>query len=332
MSETTLLRQILQANKSFLAGASRPLDPSGDPFVVVACMDARLTGLLEPAMGLPRNRAFVVRTAGNKVSRANTDVLRSIAAAFFIKGAREVLIVGHTDCAMARFSAAQTAENFRKAGVERTAFGDEDLRAWFGAFASVEANVRDSVEALRHSGLVPAGGKVHGLVIDTAEGALRVIVDGDAEPSPAPAPGAKSAAQAPVEAAAPKPPPVPPVPPADKGAATGRPVIIEAPRAGRGKARTAGALMSYADAVRELREVIDKARGDKELRQAVGALADAVRRERDPTLVFAALERLEQKCAARYPEILPAVDTLRKTVKTRKEDLDFIEILRRIVG
>jgi len=215
MSETTLLRRILEANKSFLAGAGRPLDASGEPFVVVACMDARLTGLLEPAMGLPRNRAVIVRTAGNRVSRANPDVLRSIAVGFFVKGAREVFVVGHTDCAMAGFSAAQAAENFRKAGVARAAFGDEDLRTWFGAFVSVEANVRESVDALRRSGLVPAGGKVHGLIIDTAGGALQVIVDGDAEPASARAPEAE-VARAPVEAAAPKPPPIPPVPPADK--------------------------------------------------------------------------------------------------------------------
>jgi carbonic anhydrase len=313
MSETTLLRRILEANKSFLAGAGRPLDASGEPFVVVACMDARLTGLLEPAMGLPRNRAFVVRTAGNRVSRTHSDVLRSIAAAFFTKGAREVFIVGHTDCAMAGFSAAQAAENFRKAGVARAAFGDEDLRTWFGAFVSVEANVRESVDALRRSGLVPAGGKVHGLIIDTAGGALQVIVDGDAEPASARAPEAE-VARAPVEAAAPKPPPIPPVPPADR----------QAPAAARP--------MSYVDAVGQLREVIGKARRDKELRQAVSALADSVRRERDPALVFAALEELERKCAALHPELVPAVETLRGGVRTRKEGFDFIELMRRVVG
>lgn len=313
MSETTLLRRILEANKSFLAGAGRPLDASGEPFVVVACLDARLTGLLEPAMGLPRNRAVIVRTAGNRVSRANPDVLRSIAVGFFVKGAREVFIVGHTDCAMARFSATQIAENFREAGVARAAFGDEDLRTWFGAFVSVEANVRESVDALRRSGLVPAGGKVHGLVIDTAGGALQVIVDGDAEPAPTRAPEAE-VARAPVEAAAPKPPSVPPVPPADR----------QAPVAARP--------MSYVDAVRQLREVIDKARRDKDLRQTVSALADAVRRDRDPVLVFAALEELERKCAALYPELVPAVETLRAGVRTRKEGFDFIELMRRVAG
>jgi len=135
MTESSLLRQIVEANKSYAAGHPRLLDPEGEPFVVVACIDPRLTGLLEPALGLPRRRAVVIRTAGNQLSEKNSDSLRSLAAALYIKNAGEIVIVGHTDCGLSHFSVPEVVENFRRAGVRRTAFGHEDLRAWFGAFA-----------------------------------------------------------------------------------------------------------------------------------------------------------------------------------------------------
>src|SRR5512144_647566 len=105
MTESSLLRQIEEANKSYRAGTPRLLDPAGDPFVVICCIDPRLTGFLEPALGLPKHRAVVIRTAGNRMSAADPDALRSVAVALFVKNAREILVVGHTDCGLASFSA-----------------------------------------------------------------------------------------------------------------------------------------------------------------------------------------------------------------------------------
>ena len=42
----TLLQQIKEANKRYLTGSPQLLDSTGDPFVVLACMDPRLTGVL----------------------------------------------------------------------------------------------------------------------------------------------------------------------------------------------------------------------------------------------------------------------------------------------
>jgi carbonic anhydrase len=341
MSEQTLLRQILEANKSFLAGSTRLLDPSGDPFVIVACTDPRLTGLLEPALGLPRHRAVVVRTAGNQISAKNHDVLRSIAVGLFVKGAREVLVVGHTDCAMAAFAAAQVAENFRKAGIARSAFGDEDLRTWFGAFSTVEANLADSVNALRQSGLLPAGGKVHGLMMDTVSGAITVAADGDIAPASVPTPEpAPPRAKVPedagekahVERAPESQVPIPPLPAGDAGAPAQKPIVIGTLERSDEQARTAKTPLTYVDAVMQLRQVLNEARQDAGLRRAIRDLTNAVRGERDPVRVFSALEQLERECAPLYPEVVPAVEALKKSVRSRKDGLNFMEMMRRILG
>src|SRR3974377_2009124 len=113
----TLLQQIKEANNRYLAGSPQMLDSKGDPFLVLACMDPRLTGMLEPLLGLPKHRAIVIRTAGNLVSEVNHDVLRSVAVALFTKGAREIFIAGHTDCALSKFSAPEVVDAFRKAGI-----------------------------------------------------------------------------------------------------------------------------------------------------------------------------------------------------------------------
>src|SRR5688500_13078013 len=179
MADRSLLQEICESNKAFLAGTPRRLDDKGDSFVVVSCIDPRLTDFLEPALGLPRHRAVVTRTAGNIISADCQGVLRSIAAAFYLKQGKEVFVVGHTDCALSKFSAAEVIDTFRGKGVPRSAFGNGDLRTWFGAFNDVKDNVIRSVNFLRRSGIVPGDTKIHGLVLGTEDGRLEIVIDGD---------------------------------------------------------------------------------------------------------------------------------------------------------
>ena len=183
--DMSLLNEVREANKGFSAGTTRLLPAAGDPFLVVACADPRLTGLLEPAMGLPRQRAILIRIAGNRITPSGHEVLSSVAASIFIKGGKEIFVVGHTDCALSTFSTTQVVEAFRKEGIPRSAFGDGDLREWFGAFGDVRANVLQGIENLRRCGFVPSNIKIHGLVIDTRTGAIDVVHDGDLSSDPA---------------------------------------------------------------------------------------------------------------------------------------------------
>ena len=311
----TLLQQIKDANKSYLAGAPKALDAAGEPFVVVACIDPRLTGLLEPAMGLPRNRAIVVRTAGNRVSSDDRGAQRSVAAGLYLKHASEILIVGHTDCALSNFSAADVIERFRNAGVPRTAFGDEDLRSWFGAFSDIKANIAESIQYLRRSGLVPGGTKIHGLLLDTATSAVEVTWDGDvphaeditakaAEPEP-PKPQESveaTAHQKPVAAA--------------KG-----PIVI-------GGERPSAQPMSLREVTAALKTLVARERGRPEFQRALVDLAAAVR-ERKPAHVLFVLDQMLQRYESQYPDLKPAFETLKSAIESKGQTgFNYIDFIR----
>lgn len=344
MTDSTLLRQIGEANKSFLSGSPRFLDSAGDPFVVIACIDPRLTGFLEPVLGLPKHRAVIIRTAGNQLSERTRDELRSIAVALYVKNAREILVVGHSDCGMSTFSAADVAEAFRKAGIPRTAFGDDDLRIWFGAFGSIRDNVIGSTEFLRKSGIVPADVKIHGLIIDTDKGTMEVVVDGDlprtstvpleAASQPKSSDTTKGAPEIKEVASVSSPPgaKVPPTSaqaPAESSSKKG-PIIVGAPGA-----KTEPAVAppsSLLDAALVLREFLNRERQNQQMQKAVADLRTVWKQERNPYQVLTELQNLGRTYETRYPRLPGALAYLENAIRSGHADkIGFGEIMKRIL-
>jgi carbonic anhydrase len=124
---------------------------------VVTCMDARLdaAGFLDLWPGA----VHVIRNAG---ARVTDDVLRSLAASCAM-GTERILIVHHTDCAMAKHSDEQVRERLpdAAAGVE------------FLTIADPGAALRADLEAIRGSALLPAGIDVRALVYDLEASSVR---------------------------------------------------------------------------------------------------------------------------------------------------------------
>jgi carbonic anhydrase len=341
MIESTLLRQIGEANKSFLAGSPRFLDAEGEPFVVVACIDPRLTGFLEPTLGLPRNRVAVIRTAGNQLSERTPDALRSIAVALYVKHAREIVIVGHTDCGMAAFSATEVSDSFRKAGIPRSAFGNEDLRAWFGAYASIRDNLTGSIGYLRKSGLVPPDIRIHGLILDTNQGSIEVVVDGNlASETTAPLVSAtelgkrdasagekdkKAAAAEPAEHAPPRLAP----PQAEQKPAKG-PVVIGQPSAE--KDQVAAAPASLLEAVMVLRDFFNRERQSQRMQKAVLDLKTIWHQDKSPYRILAELHEIVHAYETQYPSLPGALAYLEDVVKSGSADkIGFGQVIKRIL-
>ena len=135
----------------------RPEDPRT---AIVACMDARLdaAGFLD-SWSEP---VHVVRNAGGRVT---ADALRSLAVSCTM-GAERIAVVHHTDCAMARHT-------------------DEQLRALLPAGAGAEVDfltiadpleaLREDVEAVRSSPLLPAAIQASGLIYDLDSRVAREI-------------------------------------------------------------------------------------------------------------------------------------------------------------
>jgi carbonic anhydrase len=131
---------------------------------IVTCMDARL----DPAkfLGLEEGDAHVIRNAGGLVTE---DAIRSLVISHWLLGAREVAVVAHTDCGMLTFSNDDLRAKLRaEAGADAS---EVDFRP----FVDLEKSVRDSVQTIRESALLPDSLEVSGWVYDVRSGRIAEV-------------------------------------------------------------------------------------------------------------------------------------------------------------
>jgi len=197
----TLLDAILDANRRRADGdasACADLAPGAVPFVV-SCMDPRLNGRLLPALGLEGVEVPQAKFAGATVRPGDDAAARSVLAAAIFNLATEVIVVGHADCRMGKFSSSSVRDGMARLGVRPEALGGREPAEWLGTFSSGRSSVVASVEALRAHPAVPAGVPVHGLLFRLEDGRAEVVVRGYGAPVPAasaaaPSPGAYASA------------------------------------------------------------------------------------------------------------------------------------------
>jgi carbonic anhydrase len=103
--------------------------------------------------------------------------MRSLALACAVKGGKEIAIIGHTDCLVAKTSTSQLLDRLRSLGVERHLLPD-NINEYFGIFASERQNVQRVVEIVRHSPLIGPRIPVQGVLVDIATGKLEWLVNG----------------------------------------------------------------------------------------------------------------------------------------------------------
>src|SRR5947199_8836124 len=153
-------------------------------------MDCRLVNMFEDALGLERGDVLELRTAGATISTpdregADNDLIRSLAAGIYLLGVRRIVVIGHTECGLARVDPTVLVASMQALGVdpqqliEREGLGNiEGLVKWIGAFRDVHLNVQDVVNVIRKSAFIPKI-PVYGLVIDINTGKLTAIDRGD---------------------------------------------------------------------------------------------------------------------------------------------------------
>jgi carbonic anhydrase len=178
----TLLDSILQQNKKFVRPGVFPPLPKNPKkqFAIFTCMDTRLVDFLEPALGIRRGDAKVIKNAGNTVIDPQGGVVRSLVAAIFMLGVEEVFVIGHKDCGMAAIDPAQLKERMVERGIDPQAIDSlvPDLAQWMGAFSCPMENVERVVSIIRSSPLIPIDVPVHGLIFCPNDGHLEVVVRG----------------------------------------------------------------------------------------------------------------------------------------------------------
>src|SRR5882757_8979936 len=165
----TIVSEILDHNRSFIARKEYEAFLT-DQFpnkklVVLTCMDTRLVELLPRAMGFRNGDVKLVKNAGAIVSHPFGSVMRSILLAIYELNADEVVVVGHSGCGMTGLSCERLIDKAKARGVT------DDTLAMLGHSG-----------VIRNHPLLPRDVPVHGLMMDSETGGLKLVVDGYAPP------------------------------------------------------------------------------------------------------------------------------------------------------
>ena len=177
-----LFEAIIDANHRALAGDEsaglRPADFADSlPIVALTCIDPRLNPLMPEVLGIPEESFIWLRNAGNVVTGPISSTMRSLALACAIKGGREIVVIGHTDCQVRKTSVMELTSRFQSLGIDRARL-PENLNEYFGLFASERQNVLRGVEHVRSSPIIGPAIPVHGLLVEIDSGRLEWLVNG----------------------------------------------------------------------------------------------------------------------------------------------------------
>ena len=177
-----LFEAIVDANHRAIAGdASAGLHPADFadelPLIALTCIDPRLNALFPNALALPAEQFIWLRNAGNIITAPLSSTMRSLALACAVKGGREIAVIGHTDCQIARTTTMQLIDKLKTLGIERHLLPD-NINEFFGMFGSERQNIIKACDIIRQSPLIGPNMPVHGLLVDVETGKLEWIVNG----------------------------------------------------------------------------------------------------------------------------------------------------------
>lgn len=183
---STLVDQIQAANKVFvdagIAAGGREIMSKypSKHLAILTCMDTRLLNFLEPAMGLQRGDAIVIKVAGSTATESFDSVIGSLMVAIYELRVRDIIVVGHDDCGMLKTTADSLCQKMLAAGIDEkniTAIQPK-LKAWADPIMNVDEPVRHTVRCLRNNPFLPDYVTVYGMAIHPDDGAIRVVDDG----------------------------------------------------------------------------------------------------------------------------------------------------------
>jgi carbonic anhydrase len=184
----TALEQMQLINRAFVENLSGNFKVTAESvsklprkkLAVLTCMDTRLVEFLEPALGIKREDAVVIKNAGNSVTGSFEATIRSLMIAIFELGIREVMVIGHEDCGVAHATAQDIIEKMRSRGISYDAIKmiKDELATWLDNFHHPHENVCQVVEKIKNNPLIPVDVPVHGLIFEPHTGEVSVLVNG----------------------------------------------------------------------------------------------------------------------------------------------------------
>lgn len=183
-----ILEQIIRANKQFVKSMPGEFAEDGPVFdklpsrelAIFTCMDTRLVDFLEPAMGISRGQAKVIKNAGNTITGPFESSIRSLIISIFELGVKEIVVIGHLDCGMASADSQKLIQKMLDRGISADAIKmiEKEMENWIDHFHHPIENVEEAVIMIRSNPLIPKDVPVHGLLFNPHTGDIRVVVNG----------------------------------------------------------------------------------------------------------------------------------------------------------
>jgi carbonic anhydrase len=181
-----LFEAVIDANHRAAAGDTsaglRPTEFADSlPIIALTCIDPRLNPLIPEVLGIPEEQFIWLRNAGNVITSPLSSTMRSLALACAIKGGKEIVILGHSDCQVCKTTTLHLLERLQKLGIDRRLLPD-NINEYFGLFASERQNVMKAADLVRNSPLIGPNIPVHGVLVDISSGRLEWLVNGYQQP------------------------------------------------------------------------------------------------------------------------------------------------------
>jgi carbonic anhydrase len=131
---------------------------------IVTCMDSRINPL--SVVGMRSGDAKILRNAGARVTE---DVLRTLVLATYLLGVDRILVMPHTDCAMASKSESEIHE------LIDTKFNIDTRSLEFKTTTDQISALKDDVSRVRSYPLLRNGVHVGGAVYDVKTGTISPV-------------------------------------------------------------------------------------------------------------------------------------------------------------
>lgn len=178
------LKDITEANMKFVAshalsGAEEVSKYPQRNLAVLTCMDTRLLDFLEPAMGLRRGEAKIIKVAGNTAYDDFDSVVGSLMVAVYELHVHDIIVMGHDDCGMLKTTAASLCRHMAEAGIDSAKIEKirSKLQDWADPIRDIDDAVRQTVQTLRRNPYLPKSITIYGMVIHPHTGEIRIVDD-----------------------------------------------------------------------------------------------------------------------------------------------------------
>jgi carbonic anhydrase len=177
-----LVEAMIEANHRALAGdpraGLRPADFADSlPIAALTCIDPRMHPLMPEVLGVAEEDFIWVTGAGNRIASPGCDTLLTLSLACAVHRAREILIIGHTDCPFCNWRPSEMLQHLQTLGIDLAQVAGK-LNDFLNQFTDEQHNVKRAVQLARSSALIAPTIPIHGLLVDIHSGRLDWIVNG----------------------------------------------------------------------------------------------------------------------------------------------------------